>query len=267
MVARIQIQASSARYSLRRLELNEAFEKPKSGAAALTQGIGICGNHVAAFLELAECLNIPARPIKFFYKTDEGKYGSHIIVEVMIDGQWRIVDVSRGGFFLEDPADTFSSRTLEDVMDKGIGPAFQTNTPWLAARLALGQDLFFYFDAEDLQYTRDNSGTLRLRWDGETALLKHFPNWIGRREAGLDQRFALGLDDQTYRLTLDISGVSGCAASTLNIGDQRIKPEPGKLSIDVEGSDTIALTKEDDVCYLKFRSIAVSPADTEKAEI
>ncbi|MEM8948905.1 MAG: transglutaminase domain-containing protein [Pseudomonadota bacterium] len=266
MVARIQVQASSARYSLRRYKLDDAFERPKSGAAALEQGIGICGNHVAAFLALADCLDIPARPIKFFYKTDKGNYSSHIIVEVMIDGRWRIVDVSRGGFFLEDPADIFSSRTLEDVMEHGVGPAFQTNTPWLAARLALGEDLFFYFDADELQYTRGNSGTLRLRWDGETALFKGFPVWIGRREAGSDQRFALGLDDRTYRLTLDIRGVGGCASSMLDIGDQRIKPEPGELSIDVQGSDVIALSDEDDVCFIKFRSITASPVEPRKAE-
>jgi hypothetical protein len=90
IVARVPILLSSALYSA---DLT-AGATPVGVADTLSQGSGICGQHVELGLALFERLGIPARDVQVFYGAEEPL--NHTVVEVEWDNDWHMVDLTYG---------------------------------------------------------------------------------------------------------------------------------------------------------------------------
>ena len=59
----VQSQLSSLNYSVRKTDQQPL---PKNVEQCLEMRAGICGNHIATFLELAQRLKVRARPVEFY---------------------------------------------------------------------------------------------------------------------------------------------------------------------------------------------------------
>ena len=64
----VQARMSSLNYSILSVEKKKL---PKNVEQCLEKGAGICGNHVAAFLELSKRLGLRARPVEFYFRGDK----------------------------------------------------------------------------------------------------------------------------------------------------------------------------------------------------
>ena len=105
----VQARMSSLNYSILSVEKKKL---PTNVEECLEKRAGICGNHVAAFLEIAKRLGLRARPVEFYFRGDKPqKNHSHICAEVYYGGRWRIFDITWGTYFhkpggaLDDLAD------------------------------------------------------------------------------------------------------------------------------------------------------------------
>lgn len=81
---------------------------------------GICGNQVAVATAIAQQVGITARDIDFYWSEGE-KRQSHTMMEVEIDGNYVLYDVTFGGFWPNAP-DSAISRTLEAITSSGAAP-------------------------------------------------------------------------------------------------------------------------------------------------
>ena len=61
----VQARMSSLNYSILSIEKKKL---PTNVEQCLEKGAGICGNHVAAFLELSKRLGLRARPVEFYFR-------------------------------------------------------------------------------------------------------------------------------------------------------------------------------------------------------
>ncbi len=94
---------------------NHGQTLPASRVEAFEHGAGICGHHVDAFLYLVRNLGFEARSVQLFGKTAEGNYWSHIGAEVMLDGKYRLFDVTYEMIFTrKNPAR--SNFTVDDLL-------------------------------------------------------------------------------------------------------------------------------------------------------
>ena len=102
---------------------------------------GICGNQAAVGTALFEKAGFRARPIEFYYNSN-GQRLNHIIVEVLIDGNWHPIDTTYGAYWIDStPGAPFVLRTLEQVLDKtdprtgmGCRPECGWNSVWRVLR-------------------------------------------------------------------------------------------------------------------------------------
>ena len=90
IVARVPILLSSALYSADLL----AGTAPVGVQDTLSQGSGICGQHVELGLVLFEGLGVPARDVQIFYGAEEPL--NHTVVEVEWGNDWHMVDLTYG---------------------------------------------------------------------------------------------------------------------------------------------------------------------------
>lgn len=105
----VQTNLSSARYGA----IAAAGEDIPSGTEmCLLVGAGICGNHVQAFMDIVQALDVPAREVQIFYESG-GRRLSHIVAEVAWNGEWHMFDVTWGFLGLDEaPYDVMSLAEL-----------------------------------------------------------------------------------------------------------------------------------------------------------
>lgn len=90
----VQTILSSARYAMAQNE--SGFTPPSDIELCLVEGIGICGHHIKAFVEIMAGLGIPAREVEIYYADEHGERFSHIVAEIEWDGAWHMFDVTWG---------------------------------------------------------------------------------------------------------------------------------------------------------------------------
>ena len=188
----VQARVSSLNYSILSLEKKIL---PTSVEQCLEKRAGICGNHVAAFLEISQRLGLRARPVEFYFRGDQPqKNHSHICVEVFYRGQWRLFDITWGTYFpipgsrRDDLADV--TRLRSDRRSRDWAITNQTN-PWYQQWIASNLDPLEYLDAPQLDILRGRRGTILLRVsarDGDREIFRpvHQPNFVGRNQAHQD---------------------------------------------------------------------------------
>lgn len=100
-----------------------AFEDPGSNPnLCLTARHGICGNQAAVGIALLEKAGFRARPVEFYY-FDKQRF-SHIIAEVLIEGDWRPIDTTYGAYWVRNvPGKPFRLMSLDDLLSTDL------NTP------------------------------------------------------------------------------------------------------------------------------------------
>ena len=93
----VQSRLSSLNYALL---LSKQEPLPATVEDCLRLKAGICGNHVATFLEMVHRLGLRARPVEFYLRGDQPqKNSSHICAEVFYQGAWRMFDITWGTYF------------------------------------------------------------------------------------------------------------------------------------------------------------------------
>ncbi len=148
----VQNSVSSTRYGY--VAATSPASLPKNDEEALGRGIGICGNQVSVFLDLATRVGLKARSLEFYWNNREGVPSSHIAAEVKIGGKWAFFDITWGTYFKANLRGS-GDRSFVDILSfaevKNLKNRFAhavTNAANLAFRLqiAKGIDPFEYID-------------------------------------------------------------------------------------------------------------------------
>ena len=276
----VQARMSSLNYSILSVEKKKL---PTNVEQCLEKEAGICGNHVAAFLEISKRLGLRARPVEFYFRGDKPqKNHSHICAEVFYRGHWRMFDITWGTYFpisggrRDDLADV--SRLRAERRSRDWAVTNQANLwyqQWVASKL----DPLEYLDAPQLDILRGGRGTIRLRVsarDGQRELFRplHQPNFVGRNRVHRDYGPAVVLlenpNPKATVVQLDVLGLAGTGALVIFCGEERhaipfasirsgqmlktqLSQPIGKRSIRLQASPD----KVDGVAYVVYREISL----------
>jgi hypothetical protein len=193
----VQANLSSARYSLEQRVDRTNFKVPTSTEVCLVRGIGICGNHIQAFLDIMDRLEVPARPIQIYYVTPTGLRQNHIVAEVEWGGRWHMFDITWGFVALGENGEPLSYAEV-----RGGAPyraRVNANNPWA---VAAGEklNLFDYLTSPG-DVVVDRNGTIHPYVVKQTASridygVLHIPNIVGvyKMGGGREERIAYELD-------------------------------------------------------------------------
>ena len=228
----VQSRLSSLNYSV----LSATKQKlPSSVEECLRLNAGICGNHVAAFLEIARRLDLRARPVEFYFRGAQPETNhSHICVEVFYGDRWRLFDITWGSYFrrpdgaLDDLADIAALRA--DRRSRAWAITNQSDL-WYQQWKTSGLDPLEYLDDPRVDILRGRRGTIHLepaeRKGGRVVYRPlHQPNFVGCNRADRDYG-ALTVDlvtppaDATVA-HLEVLGLAGVGDLVLTVGAQRI---------------------------------------------
>jgi hypothetical protein len=233
----VQSRLSSLNYSI----LTKA-QKPIPGNVeeCFQLNAGICGNHIAAFLEIAGRLEIRARPVEFYLHGETPQENhNHICVEVFYRQKWRLLDITWGTLYRTPGGaiDELASITeiRKDPRSRTWAVTNETDL-WYQQWKASGLDPLEYVDYRELDLLRGRAGTIRLipvPTDlGQRYQPVHQPGYLGRNDAGEDfGAIELSLSrvvPDTRELRIQVSGVAGA-------GQLVISSQPGQqVSIPLE---------------------------------
>lgn len=207
---------------------------PTNVEECLQKKAGLCGNQVAAFLEISSQLGLRARPIEFYFHGPRPQQNhSHICAEVYYGGRWRIFDITWGTYFLkprgaiDDLADIDELRASRQSRSWAV-----TNQSdlWYQQWKATGLDPLEYLDDTRVDILRGRRGTIRLRASSreggrETFLPLKQPNYVGRNETNRDYGpLVIRLEKPTANATalhLDVLGKAGRGSLLITCGERR----------------------------------------------
>tara|TARA_B100000029_G_scaffold25552_1_gene25161 strand:+ start:2286 stop:3413 length:1128 start_codon:yes stop_codon:yes gene_type:complete len=277
----VQSRLSSLNYAIRAAAKEPL---PTNVEESLKWNAGICGNHVAAFLEIAQRIGLRARPVEFYFRgTRPEKNHSHICVEVYYAKRWRLFDVTWGTCFrkpddaLDNLIDIETLRTNPQVREWAV-----TNQSdlWYQQWTASGLDPLEYLDHARMDILRGRQGTIRLEAidrqpDEATYQPRHQPNFFGRNRADKDYgAVTVQLESPPAKamvLQLEVLGFAGTGTLTVTSGSQRLsipftELSAGKtLSLSFESpvsKQVVRLDTRPDppggVAYVVFRTIRLS---------
>ena len=236
----VQSRLSSLNYSMRAVAKQPL---PTNVEECLKFNAGICGNHVAAFLEIAQRLGLRARPVEFYFRGDQpAKNHSHICVEVFYDKRWRLFDITWGTYFrkpgdaLDALIDIETLRSGRQVRDWAV-----TNQSdlWYQQWTASGLDPLEYLDHARVDILRGRQGTIHLEAidrepDLATYQPRHQPNFVGRNRADQDYgTVTVQLESPPAKarlLQLEVLGFAGSGTLTATSGPQRLSIPFAELS-------------------------------------
>ena len=227
----VQSRLSSLNYSVRKTDQQPL---PKNVEQCLEMRAGICGNHIAAFLELAERLKVRARPVEFYiHGPTPAKNHNHICVEVYYREQWRFVDVTWGTFFHKPDGALDELATIAEIRthDESRQWAVTNETDlWYQQWKSSGLDPLEYIDHPEVDTLRGRNGTIRLKPQaaekgGRQYTPIHQPNFVGRNDAKADfgsiRVQLLGVPAATNSLAIKVLGVAGSGELVVLSGKQR----------------------------------------------
>ena len=228
----VQSRLSSLNYSVRKTDQQPL---PKTVEQCLEMKAGICGNHIAAFLELAKRLKVRVRPVEFYiHGATPAKNHNHICVEVYYREQWRFVDVTWGTFFRKPMGPPDELATIAEIQahaDSRKWAVTNESDLWYQQWKSSGLDPFGYIDHPQVDTLRGRRGTIHLKsQDSEKDAWQyapiHQPNFIGRNDANPDYGpIMVQLSDVpavAKSLQLHVLGIAGSGQLIVLSGKHRV---------------------------------------------
>src|SRR5262249_3041759 len=180
-------------------------------------------------------------PVEFYYKDRAGQRVNHIIVEVLIDGDWRPIDTTYGAYWIDGtPTATFAMRTLQQVLDRSDPRTkiirSRSLIPYGLHDQIAGLDLFDYLTS-DGDVLRGGEGEIRLSLHGNEGIetFDNIPNFIG--DNVLDENaggvsYRLEGDFLPYHITINIAGSAAISDKPicicLDAACQKLSTDRGK---------------------------------------
>ena len=248
------------------LEAVKNFQEPGIDAnLCLSARFGSCGNHTATALGFFEKAGFKARPVEFYYEY-AGTRLSHIIPEVWIDGDYRMVDSTYGAYWIDRrPGIQFKLRSTDDILSRRLKTEFYN-----AALLPYGfysvvsQTNDFSYISEKADVIRGGSGqiTLNLKDKQGSENFMHKPNFIGdnipdNQSGGI--QFRLVSKNAKYRLTVNVLAavISNDAKTFICINEscEKYSDYKREYSFDVQDPSKLYLKTDKDVAYAVLRSL------------
>jgi len=114
----IQKQVSVARQSLYVSKANKSGIGTRDGEMCLINYYGICGNHQDLFIKAMAYVGIPARKASVYFIAPDDSYRNHALAEVLLDGKWRLIDITWGAVYLREPEDFLTMMSMQEGMDE-----------------------------------------------------------------------------------------------------------------------------------------------------
>jgi hypothetical protein len=262
---RVRYQVSPARYSFLTQQMGPV---PKGSEICLEEAAGICGNQVQVYMDIMRNLNIPVRPIQFYY-SDNGERASHIAVEVYYGGRWNYIDVT-WGFAVpigKLPSEAVQFRSINEIQPKDIdGGHINDFDAWSLNYTLSRIDVLKYLKLPKVDVVIDGEGVINIAVPERDVYREGFaniPNYIGDRQKD-GRQGALSYRIKTagrYRLSLDVKRTLGCSAlDHIVMNAQKRSVTKGRLEFDVVDEATLTIATEQDVCYavlagMEFRQV------------
>ena len=227
----VQSRLSSLNYSRR---ATAGQKLPTSVEECLQMNAGICGNHVATFLEIASRLELRVRPVEFYFRGERPDTNhSHICAEVFYNNRWRLFDITWGTFFRRPGSGLDDLAGIEELRGNRMSPAWAiTNQSdlWYQQWKATGLDPLEYLNHSRVDILRGRNGTIHLEAADRNATSavyqpRHQPNFVGRNSADRDYG-PLTMQLETppagaTALQLEVLGRAGRGELVVSCGPQR----------------------------------------------
>lgn len=235
----------------------------------MSRGVGICGNHIAAFEAILQRLNVPVRSVQLWYTDANGARENHILAEVEWDGRWHLFDVTWGATYPspESTAADPNPLPIVDVLRTKPRPTLNPNNPATRSLVAIGANPFAYLDGKDLSLTIADVGevvvTPELRGGTRVENFHDIPNFVGfnrpeARNGGLSFLFKdlVGRFD----VTVNVTAHTGCSTGGLVLDGVMAAPKDGFIQFrGVSNPERLSVSSSDNVCYLVIKSVEFSP--------
>ena len=257
----VQARLSAPRLSLY-LDRNPDVQSLTVGQCLL-HGVGICGNHVDAFIEILQGLDVPVRDVQVYYASEAGDRLSHATAEVHWNGQWRFVDVSHG-FLPVGPAGPLDVLSFDDIR---AGKPYRAVTngihPWYNVILMKSAEHPLAYLEADLDVLFDGEGTIRppLRPAGDAYGLEHLPAYIGRNHSysgalgEIQYLLEIPTDDATVTLTANYWHCDDGGRLSAN-GDSQPRADVMVFS-GLSEQVRLSIDADDEHCFVSVGSISV----------
>ena len=254
----VQARLSSINYAILK---RQGKPIPNTTEDCLALRAGICGNHIAAFLTVADQLGLRTRPVEFYIAGPApAQNTSHICVEVYYNQRWHLFDITWGTYFVLHN----NVASIDDIRESGTKSrdwaVSNESDLWYLQWKDAGHDPLVYVDHMHVDILRGRKGTIRLRPNQQTYTPVHQPNFIGLNTKDEDYgaiRVQL-LDTVTGSNTieLEVLGKAGNGTVVLSNGKHQTRLPMSTLNV---GINLIKLAKPTSVPALII-SIDVDPA-------
>jgi len=195
--------------------VSDAIDEPGSDAErCLSSRHGICGNHAALALALLDRAGFSARPVEFYYSVGSERR-SHIVPEVLVDGDWRLLGTTYGSYWVDrsDPS-VFRLAPTDRIIEERLLPDY-ANDSLLPFGLydAIGDLERFEYLTHDPIVVRGGHGTVPIDVSPMEGIERfaNLPNFVGDNlidgdTVGID--FSLsGGDGRTMQLSVTVGAV------------------------------------------------------------
>jgi hypothetical protein len=258
----VQTRLSSIRYAA--MMTKPGFKPPVTPEDALAQGVGLCGDHTAAFEAIFDRLGIPSRRVQVFWKPSTGDRYGHIFPEVFWGGRWRMIDVTNG--FLPKGTTAFNVLSLAEVRaGMAYTPLLNQTSPWFQ-NSSQSLDVLEYLTVSDIDIITDGAGVTHPYIVNATAAeiafgLGSLINYIGSVEVrkGVVSKHAYEIQVPAGFRYLEIDpGGKECVGGMLTLNNAALALPSGPLVVEVTpGPLRIAVRTTAHSCYVIINGIAL----------
>ena len=195
--------------------VSAAIDEPGSDPErCLTARHGICGNHAAVALALLRRAGFEARAVEFYYSVGSERR-SHIVPEVLVDGDWRLLGTTYGSYWV-DRSDTsvFSLAPTDRIVQGRLRPDY-ANDSLLPFGLygEIGDLERFEYLTHEPVVVRGGRGTIPIDVSPMEGIerFQNLPNFVGDNlidgdSDGIDFSLA-GADGRTMELSVTVQAV------------------------------------------------------------
>ncbi len=238
----VQARLSSLNYSILK---QQGKPTPNTTEECLAQRAGICGNHIAAFLAVADQLELRARPVEFYIAgTSPSENASHICVEVYYKQRWHLFDVTWGTYYVLQN-NVASIEQIRKFGTKSRDWAITNESDlWYLQWKDAGHDPLVYVDHMHVDILRGRKGTIRLRPNKQTYTPVHQPNFVGLNTKNQDYgAIEVQLQDAVEGSTiveLEVLGKAGNGTVVISDGKQQKRLPMSTLNV---GTNVIKLNQ------------------------
>ena len=238
----VQARLSSINYAILK---QQGKPTPNTTEECLTLRAGICGNHIAAFLTVADQLELRARPVEFYIAgTSPSDNASHICVEVYYNQRWHLFDVTWGTYYVIQN----NVASIDQIRKSGTKSRDWAVTNesdlWYLQWKDAGHDPLVYVDHTHIDILRGRKGLIRLRPNNRTYTPVHQPNFVGLNTKNQDYgAIEVQLQDAiagSTMLELEVLGKAGNGTVVISDGKQQKRLPMSALKV---GTNVIKLNQ------------------------